>query len=74
MSSSSGDVGSMLMILVGVVTLEPPSASDRDDRRDDEAGVGIWTSSSSPIVSLELRLELLDPPEQEKALLSKLFT
>lgn len=36
--SSSGDVGSRL-ILVGVVTLDPPSASDREDLLDD--GVGI---------------------------------
>ena len=47
--------------LVGVVTLLPPSASDLDDLRlllRHELLLAMLTLSSSPIVSLELRLEL----------------
>ena len=48
--------------LVGVVTLLPPSASDLDDLLEDS---GITTSSSSsPIVSLELLLELEELPKE----------
>ena len=50
----------MLNNAVGVVTRLPPSASDLDDLRDEGSGVasGALDSSSSPMVSRELLLEL----------------
>ena len=43
--------------MVGVVTLLPPSASDREDLLLLTIDEGVSTSTSSPIVSLELRRE-----------------
>ena len=42
---------------MGVVTLLPPSASDREDLLLLTIDEGVSTSTSSPIVSLELRRE-----------------